>query len=77
MKTKILRYLLATACPNFRDWSEDSNLAYFEQQTDDWTSFVVSKADVYACTKESEYLKQLKHAFLANPSFEEITLDIS
>ena len=77
MKTKIIRYLLATACPNFPDWAEDSNLPYFEQQTDDWVSFVVSKCDVYACTKQSEYLEQLKQAFLANPSFEEITLDIS
>ena len=76
MKTKEITYLAGTACDDFEEWAEASNMSWVEDvgSDPDWIIYCVEKEDVMSCTKISPYLIKLQQAFKENPKFNSITL---
>jgi|DEB0MinimDraft_6_1074348.scaffolds.fasta_scaffold04009_8 hypothetical protein len=76
METKEITYLAGTACDDFEEWAEASNIGWIEDvgSDPDWIVYCVEKEDVLSCTKVSPYLIELQQAFKKHPQFDAITL---
>lgn len=76
MKTRTHKILFGTACPNFKDWAETSDIPYEKEGEWDYISYIVNWHNVMHCKTPSPYLSELQQAFKNNPEIENITLEV-
>lgn len=78
MKTNIFKYLVGTAPAFFQEWAEDNDVPYTEQTQGEFVSYVLEKDNVLNCRRSMHpFTKDLQQAFKDNPTFSQITLDVT